>query len=256
MTLSTPYFQTLILIFIRAMGFLLAAPVLSSRLIPSQVKIGVCALLAFLLAPTDAAHLAVLPSDMVVFAMMGAQELAVGALVGLTSNLVFSALQMAGQLLGLSIGFSMSHLFDPMSGTQESNLDQMFLIVGTLTFLALDAHHGLVLGLGQSLRAVAPGTFVLNGQTAESMLVLTNQLFGLALRIALPIVGTLLLTDVVLALISRILPQMSVFFVAMPLKVALGLFTLALALPGMIGIFVRLTGSMQLNVLNVLGKAP
>ena len=256
MTLSTPYFQTLILIFVRAMGFILAAPVLSSRLIPSQVKIGLCALLALLLAPTDPARLAALPSDMISFAFIVAQELAVGSLVGLTSNLVFSALQMAGQLLGLSIGFSMAHLFDPLSGTQQSNLDQMFLIVGTLVFLALDGHHGLVLGLGQSLRAVAPGTFVFSGQTAQSMLVLTNQLFGLALRIALPIVGTLLLTDVALALISRIMPQMSIFFIEMPLKIALGLFTLALALPGMIAIFVRLTSSMQLNVLNVLGKAP
>jgi flagellar biosynthetic protein FliR len=256
MTLSTPYFQTLILVFVRAMGFVMAAPVLSSRLIPAQVKIGLCGLLALLLAPTDPSRLADYPADNIAFSLVAAQELAVGALVGLTSNLIFNMMQMAGQLLGLSIGFSMAYLFDPLSGTQQSNVDQMFLIVGTLIFLALDGHHGLVLGLGQSFRAVPPATFVFSGQTAESMLLLISQLFGLALRIALPVMGTLLLTDVVLAIISRVMPQMSIFFIEMPLKVALGLFTLMLALPGMIAIFIGLTTSTQLNILNVLGKAP
>ena len=100
MILSTPYFQTLILIFIRAMGFILAAPVLSSRLIPSQVKIGVCALLAFLLAPTDAAHLAGASIRYAHLCPYGSSGTGGGALVGLTSNLIFNAHANGGPTAG------------------------------------------------------------------------------------------------------------------------------------------------------------
>lgn len=251
MILSDSYFQGLLLVFSRVLGFTLTAPVLSSRLIPSQAKVAFCGLVAFLLqaAPGTASSAT---SDMGL-AVMACQEGLVGAVVGLACNLVFSAMQMAGQLLGLSIGFGMSHLFDPNSGTQESNLEQLFLVTSTLVFLAMGGHHVLLLALGRTFAVLPAGQAPQAELTVAAMATLTAQLFGQALRIALPIVGTLLLTDVVLGLLSRVIPQMHILFVSFPVKIGLGLLTLMLALPSMMGIFTRLMGTIPANVLGAVG---
>jgi flagellar biosynthetic protein FliR len=235
----------------RVLGFTLTAPVLGSRLIPAQAKIALCGLIAFLLNTTQA-PVTPAASDLGI-ALLAGQEGLVGAVIGLACNLVFSAMQMAGQILGLSIGFGMSHLFDPLSGTQESNIEQLFLVTSTLIFLTLGGHHVLLLSLGRTFVLLPPGQAPLAEFTAAAMATLTGQLFGLAVRIALPVVGTLLLTDVVLGMLSRVLPQMSILFVAFPLKIGLGLLTLLYALPGMTSIFARLIGSIPANAMGALG---
>jgi len=253
--MNTLYLQNLFLVFIRVLSFLMVAPAFSSRSVPAQAKIGFAALLAFALLPGPEARLSALPQEVTPFLIVMGQEIVIGVLIGLVANLAFMALQMAGQIVGLQLGFGTAHLFDPLSASQASLVDQFYLILATLLFFTLNGHHALLLALQRTLDLVPPGQLIMSALIAERLIAVTANLFVAAVRIALPVMGSLMLADGVLALVARVIPQMSIFFVALPLKVGLGLLTIGLALPTMLAAFNRLAAGMGRDLLLILSRA-
>jgi len=225
------YFGNLFLVFVRVGAMLFSAPLLNGRTVPTMLKVGLALLLTFLLVPVNSAHLAEVPFEWLPLTQLVMKELGVGILVGFVANLVFGAMQLAGQFIGLQIGFSLANVLDPLFSQNISILDQLYTLLAGLIFLAIDGHHMLILAVQQTLDIVPVGALQINGPVANQLAVLTGGVFVAALRIVLPVMAALLLADIALGLMSRTLPQMNIFIVGMPVKLFVGFFVLLVTLP-------------------------
>jgi flagellar biosynthetic protein FliR len=231
------YFQTFFLVFMRVGAVVMTLPILSSRSIPPTAKIGLAAILAFVLTPTLPADRPPVPSTFLPFLLMIAQELLLGLLFGFAAQVVFSGLQAAGQFLGTQMGLTIANTFDPLSQTQQINyIDQLYALLAGLLFLTINGHHWTIQALAQSFAIVPLGQFALGERVATDLVTLTTEAMVVSLRIGLPIAAALLLTDVAFLVLGRSAPQMNLFFVGQPLKIGIGLIAFFLALPAMVAL--------------------
>lgn len=183
---------------------------------------------------TVAMHLsAPMPASVAGLALMMASEAALGALMGLALHAAFAAFAMAGRLIDLQMGLGMGAILDPVSRSNTPMLGATISLLGLVVFFAADAHHALLRGVARSLDWVPPGA-PWRLPDAAQLLVLVAGVFSVAIVVVAPALFMLLLLEAVLSLASRVLPQMNVLFVGMPVKTLLGLIMLALAAPGML----------------------
>ena len=154
-------------------------------------------------------------------------ELAVGATLAFGVMAAFGAFSVAGKLLDIQSGFGIGSVYDPVTRAGAPLFATMLNMVAVVVFFGMDAHHALLRGLAYSLRQVAPGT----GFTALDADAVVRQfglMFSLGVALIVPVMLCLLLVEVGLAVISRVLPQMNVFIVLVPVKLFAGVAIFAL----------------------------
>jgi flagellar biosynthesis protein FliR len=225
------YFGNFFLVFVRVGAMLFSAPLINGRSVPAMAKVGLGLLLTMLLLPVNGAHLAEVPFEWVPLALLVLKEIGVGVLVGFAANLVFSAMQLAGQFVGIQTGFSVANVLDPLFSQSVSVMDQLYTLIAGIIFLGIDGHHMLILAVQQTLDIVPVGMFQVTDPLITQMIALTAGVFVAGLRIILPVLSSLLLADIALGLVSRTVPQMNVFIVGMPVKLFAGFFLLVFTLP-------------------------
>ncbi len=233
----------------RVAGLLAAGPFFAGHGTPAMFKAGAAFFLTLMVLPQlTGAHVAVPPS-LLGLALAVGREVAVGASAGLMAQLVFSAVQMAGELLGMQMGLSMMNLVDPNSGAPLPVIAQFYGLFATLLFFVLDAHHVFVRGIFLSFDLAPLGAPGFGTAVAVPLTALVGKLFVMSVELAAPVMAALFLTDVALGLVARTIPQMNIFTVGYPLKIALGLVTLAVTLPLLATLITRqfagLEGSLQ-----------
>lgn len=237
--LAIPQVVAFILVVARLSGLFLLAPVFSSQMIPGKIKIMVLLGLAATLTPIVQPDPASIPIDGMPLLLAIVTESLIGLALGFSVSLVFSAVQVGASLIDTSIGFSMASLIDPLNNTQAAVLGSFYSMVATLSFLAVNGHYWMLAGFTRSFDVVplgvAPDFDAMLGNSFE----LFSQLFAMAFQIAAPVLITLLLADVVLGIIARVVPQMNVFFVGIPLKIGVGLIVVIISLPAFSGFFER-----------------
>ena len=234
--LSTAQLLILFLIFVRILAIMATAPIFSSQSVPVIAKIGLAALLAVLLSPTELGHTAPpVPTELGAFLLTIAQEILLGVLIGFVSNLIFVMVTLASTIMSFQTGLQAAQLFDPLSNVTSTVLEQFYSLIAITLFLVVNGHHWLIGGLARTFQVAPVGTFVLSQLTVDRLMTLTTEIFSVAMRIALPVAGALLLTDLGLGLMARAVPQIQVFFLGLPLKIGLGFlliaFTLTIVLP-------------------------
>jgi len=166
-------------------------------------------------------------------------ELLVGLLMAFGLHCAFAAFSFGGRLLDLQIGFGVASLINPASQEQESLLGTVLLAVGVMTFYLLDGHHLIVKAVVQSLQWFPIGR-PLAQLPMNALLQQFGLMFSLGVVLVAPVVTTLLLVDIALAMASRTMPQMNVFMLSIPLKIVVGLGVLAASTTFMPGVFRRI----------------
>jgi flagellar biosynthetic protein FliR len=249
--------ETFFLVAVRTSTLLLAAPLLGMRLIPPLAKLGLGLLIALLLTPLLAPVGVATARPFSLFLLGVAQEVLTGLLLAFAVTLIFAAVQFASAMLGLQFGFSLANVVDPTFGGQETVIGQFYALLLGVVFFAVNGHHFMFAGLARSFDATPPaGLLVASGNSAvilEALVVRSAALFGSALRIAMPIMGALLLADVAMAVIARSAPQMNVYFVGLPLKILIGLVGILLALPLTVSIMEWLVTAIIRDMRGVIG---
>ncbi len=228
-----------LLVMFRISGMMVSAPLFNMRNIPVQAKIGFSFAFAMILFPLHAANL-VVPKDLIQFALLAIQETVIGILLGFTANLVFIALQMAGEYVSTQMGLSVANMLDPVTQTQSPIVGQFFFYFAALVFLSLNIHHGLIVGIDRSFNWIPLGHFIgeghlTGGLMAERFIKLTSDMFVMALVLGVPLMGILMATEIALSFVAKVMPQMNIFMVGMPLKVGLGLLAIVWCMPYMVG---------------------
>lgn len=219
-----------LLLFSRIAGLFATAPVLSNPLVPVQVRVALAAGVALLALPLQRA--APFPGPLPALAPLLVRELVVGMLLGLVPTALLAAVQFAGELLDLDMGFSIVNTLDPLSQQQAPLLGNFLHLLVLLFFLALDGHHGLLVAVLGSFRLLPPGAppGSLAGLQAH-VLGVAAELFRLGFALAAPLLAALFLTTVAIAVVGRAVPQMNIFIVGLPVKTGAGLALLAALLP-------------------------
>ncbi len=241
-----------LLILTRVSGVFFLAPILGSRNIPTQVKIGLALMTSIALFPFIASPHIDKSIDMINFTLLIAKELSVGAIIGFTANLVFMGFLLAGQIIDFQMGFSMVNVVDPLSNLSVSIMGQFKNLLAVLIFLAINGHYYLLTGLAKSFDIVPLTTFSMTPGVTENFLGMIVNMFIIGLKVGGPAIGVLFMTDLAMGLISRAVPQMNVFIVGMPLKIAIGFATVIAMLAFFSTYVVKIFGQMPEQLLGAI----
>lgn len=220
--------MTVLLLGARVSGLVLFAPFFSHTAIPARVKAGLVILLTVLLASANPPQVA--PAGVADGMAAFLSETLVGFLIGLSVMLVFEAAQFAGQVVGMQVGLSLVSLLDPQTQADSPVLSVFLQTLLLLLFLQLNVHHWLVRGMFESVRWLPCGHAFCRGPLVATVLHAASAIWICGMEIAAPVVAATLVADVVVAFLGKASPQMPVLLVGMPVKVVLGLVTLAGAL--------------------------
>jgi flagellar biosynthetic protein FliR len=217
-----------VLLAMRLTGLMLVAPVFSAKTVPVAVRTAMLVLFTILIQPLAFASVHNAPS-ITPAAAMG--ELLVGFAIGLGAALLVGAADAAGDLLATQIGLSGASLLDPLNNTSEPVLANFLSLFTVTVLLALNAHLGMLEAVASSLRVIPIGTALDVQRGLAALLSLGGTLFVTGLRFAAPVVATVMIGNVALAILSRAAPQLNILSIAFPLQIGLGLFAIGIALP-------------------------
>lgn len=211
-----------LLTFMRISIVVFLLPFFGASLLPNLVKGALCMLLTLALWPKLSFPGVLLPNNPWSLSLMLFGEVLMGLLLDILVRFLFSAVQSAGAIMGFSMGFSLMNSIDPLTGASESGLGHLMSQVTTMLFLSLNGHLMLLSGLAQSFELVPPGGLLINPALGEHLIVFSSQMFVMALKIAAPIMASIFLVDLALALVARAAPQMNVLFIGFPIKIGVG----------------------------------
>jgi flagellar biosynthetic protein FliR len=227
---------------LRVAGFVLAAPIASEAVIPRLVKIVMSVALAFLMAP-----LVQVPASLSIFSGAGllaaVQEVLIGVAVGMVVTLAFEALTFAGQTISLSMGLGFATLVDPQRGAQTTVIGQMFMIMGILTYLAINGHLMLLGVLAESFQSIPVGAAHIDKHFLLSVVLWGARVFETGLLIALPAVIALVIVNLALGVVTRAAPQLNLFGIGFTVTLLCGFFVLIVGLDGVMAGISSLIGS-------------
>ena len=216
--------------FLRALALFTALPVLGSRTVPARVRVALAAFIA-LASQASLPPMPVVALDSPLALMLVAQQLVIGLSLGFAVRLAFTAVEFAGEIIGLQMGLNFAGFFDPLSASTATATSRFFGTLVAWLFIAINGHLLVVMALVHSFSAfpVGPEPF------AFLRTMLPHQwgaeVFSTGLWIALPLVTLLLFVNLVLGAISRVAPQINVFAIGFPVTLGMGLVGMMLMLP-------------------------
>lgn len=219
------------LVMARLGGMMIAAPIFGHQGVPVRVRVAVTVATALGLAglvPVGAAATIVDVPGLVGPIVL---ELGVGLMVGLAMELVLSGAIMGGELVGIQMGLGIAQIVDPRTQLQVTPVALWMQFVALQVFLAVDGHHLLVQALMRSFELAPPGSLTFSGHEIGGLLASVGGVFEVAVRIAAPVLGGLLITDAALGLLARAVPQLNVFFMGFAVKIGVGFFLLSAGMP-------------------------
>lgn len=213
--------QGFLYILARITAFITVVPGFSHKALPNTSKVFFSLLLSLLVyfrAPEVLVY-----EETVLFVLAASREVVIGLTMGYMAKLIFTAVEMAGQLIDFQVGYSMGAVYDPMSGSTSSYYGSLFYWMSIMVFFMMNLHHTLLRAVMDSFQVALPGQLGLSGINLEGILFLFSHSFKIAFSIAAPMLIVLLVVDIVMGLISRSVPQINVFMLGMPLKSLLGM---------------------------------
>jgi flagellar biosynthesis protein FliR len=199
-------------------------PMFSSEMMPRRITAIIVFFMSLVLMPVVPAyvmpHAAMNVLTLIVHLL---HELLVGLTLGLAVNVIFAGVQIAGELVGYQMGFSIVNVVDPMTGVDAPITANLLYIVAFLLFLAMGGHYMLIRALVESFTVMPFQAGFPHQAFLAAVMAYMSQAFVIGVKVAAPIIGILLLINVAFAIMSRAIPQMNVFTMAFPVTIAVGL---------------------------------
>lgn len=222
-----------LLILLRISGIFMFTPIFSNRAFKRRMRLGFCFVLTVLLFNLVPKPDLILQNlNFFYLTVLLLKEILIGALMGYFVLLMFTVVQTASQIYSINMGLVMASVFDPISQLQIPVLGQVKYLFLTGLFFVYGIHRRILSVLIETFYKYPIGTLEYKAAgiwkfTLETFV----YYFAISLQVALPILGVLLLIDIVLGVMARIAPQMNVFFIGMPLKILVGLMVLIYFVP-------------------------
>ena len=242
-----------LLILFRISAFMLSAPIFGSPYLPTRAKIGLSLLLSVILLPiVEKANFSA-PTQLFTYGIVVFKEVMVGVIIGYAARLVFAGVELAGQLMGIQMGFGMANVLDPEQQTQRSVIAQFQGIMAILIFLTINGHHWLLMALAKTFEIIPLSGFAYSADTMAVLLKMSGDIFVVAFKIGAPVIVTLFLTNAMLGVLAKAIPQMHVFMMSFPLTIIIGLLTMAASLQMLGYLLQNIFHQMQNDIATLIG---
>jgi len=210
-------------------GFMTMAPLWSITALPKTARAALTVLLSVLLMP--GVHASALPESWVMLPLPLASEMAIGIVIGLTAAVIVQGLTLAGEVLSIQMGLNLGPALGPMPDLEVSGLGQLQSLLALTVYVSIGGHLMLLSAFADSLRVLPPGGAIDFDRGGHAVMSVFPMLYSCALRAAAPVMITLLLSNLALAILSRAVPQLNTMMVSLPVMTALGLMMFGAALP-------------------------
>ena len=249
MNITAHYLPVFLLVLLRtglAVAFL---PFFSSKMFLGYFKIGFAVALAAVITPV--VNFPLPPRPEIAVAVI--REVVLGAALGFAGQLVFFGIEMAAQLINMSMGLSLATVFDPQMG-ETTELSTFFTMLSMLLFLAVNAHHEVIYIFVKSFEWLPPGGAHI-AKVATAVIAMGEKMFVLAVRLSAPIVIAMLAVNLLLGFLYKAAPLLNVFFIGYPVYIMLGFVLILLGLPAFMEVTKSSFGSMSSDMIKVLSAA-
>ena len=233
-----------LLVFARTGTMLMLLPGLGEQNISARLRLTIAMVLAAVLLPLHRAAYQIDTSALGPVIVMLVEEIIVGAVLGLTARLTISALEVAGSVIAQQLGLGFVTAVDPTQGEQGALVGNFLTMLGITLFFATDMHHLVIAALNDSYTLFSPGEVPAVGDAAALVTKTVSGAFRIGIQLSAPFLAFGLLFNVGLGVLSRLMPQMQVFFVALPASIMIGLLFLLLVLGTMMGMFLDYAGGV------------
>lgn len=220
------------LVLTRISGIFIVSPFFGSKNIPVIIRVGVAVAISIVLFPLIALRPEMkIPETLIGYVIAVILELFIGWIIGFVAYIVISTIHIAGSLLDMQVGFAMINVLDPTTGQQVPLIGSFKYNLAIIVFLVTNSHHFLLTALFDSFQMVPLLAINFHPEIMRFFIDLVMTAMGTGLKIALPVLAAILLTDVGLGILARTMPQMNIFIVGIPAKIFVGLFILIFVLP-------------------------
>ena len=228
-----------LLVFARTGAMVMLLPAIGETSVPARVRLILALAISLALAPTvGVSYPQQAPATVLALGLLIAQEITAGILIGTMARIIMSALSVAGTLIANQTGLALAETLDPTSHGQQSVVVGNFLsLLGVVLIFATNLHHLAIGAVAGSYHLIPPGTSLPTGDMAELTIRLVSGSFALGFQLAAPFLVFGFAVNAAFGVLARMMPQLQVFFVAMPVNILVGFLLLALLLGSMMTLF-------------------
>jgi flagellar biosynthetic protein FliR len=214
----------------RILGLIAVAPPIGNSTVPMQVKLVLGITLAMIVSPTLPPFTSADPLSLTGI-MILVQQFVIGASMGFVMRVVFDGIELAGEVVGLTMGLGFASFFDPQTQGRSSAIGQFLVLLATLLFFAFNVHLALLATLVESFKIIPIGADVTTGLSFQKIALWGGEIFSIGMRLSLPIVAALLITNISLGILTRAAPQLNLFGIGFPVTITVGFLMVMLILP-------------------------
>ena len=236
-----------VMVLTRISAFFIVIPVFGWQSIPVRIKVAMAVLLAVFFSmitpvPVDAGQVSSVEAVLLL-----ANEATYGLALGLVATLIFAVVKFSGRIIERQMGLAMAEILDPLTDERAQPLGSLLEMIFILLVLSANGHHLFLLIISRSYESFPAGSIPTIPVLTEGIIAAGSTMFIHGLKLAVPILAAFLLLLVILAVFARVVPEMNILFISLPLRVGLGLLMVALFLPfiaSFVGEFARLMGKL------------
>jgi flagellar biosynthesis protein FliR len=236
-----------LLVFARTGAMVMLLPAIGEATVPANVRLVLALAISLALAPTVmSAYPQSAPASILALGLLIAQEVTAGILIGAMARIVMSALSIAGYLIATQTGLSYAQTLDPTSGGQQGAVVGNFIsLLGVVLIFATNLHHLAIGAIAGSYHLIPPGASLPSGDMAELTIRMVSGSFALGFQLAAPFLVFGFAVNAAFGILARMMPQLQVFFVAMPVNIMVGFLLMVLLIGSMMTLFLNFyTGQM------------
>jgi flagellar biosynthetic protein FliR len=231
---------TYLLVFSRVGAMIMLLPGFGTMGVPARVRLVLALAIALALTPTvQSAYPATAPATVTQLALLILEEVTSGLLVGAMAAIIMSSLQVAGFLISSQIGLSYAQTIDPTQHTQGAVLGNFMTLLGVVALFATDMHHLAIGAIAGSYRLLPPGAALPVSDMAQLVIRLVSGSFALGFQLAAPFLVFGFAVYAGLGLLARLMPQLQIFFLAMPINILCGFVIMLVLLGSIITVFLN-----------------
>jgi flagellar biosynthesis protein FliR len=236
---------TFLMVFARSGTMVMLLPGLGEQSVSPRLRLTIALVLAAVLLPLHRNAYRIDTSAIGPVLVVLVEEIMIGAVLGLTARLTISALEVAGSVIAQQLGLGFVTSVDPTQGEQGIIIGNFLTMLGITLFFATDMHYLVIAALNESYNLFEPGEIPAVGDVAALMTKTVSGAFRIGIQLSAPFLAFGLLFNIGLGVLSRLMPQMQVYFVALPLSILIGLLFLLVVLGSMMGVFLDYIGGVM-----------
>ena len=228
---------TFMLVFARIGAMVMLLPGFGEANIPVRIKLAIALLLTLVILPLHRAAYHVDMQSLTPLLVLMIQEIVIGIVLGATARVTLAALQVAGSVIAQQLGLGFVTTVDPTQGQQGLLVGNFLTLLGITLLFVTDSHHLIIAALNDSYKIFAPGEMMSSGDVADLATRAFAAAFKIGMQLSAPFLVFGLVFNIGLGVLARLMPQMQVYFVGVPLSILAGFLILALVIAAMMGTF-------------------